>query len=529
MVDGRVAQLLGEIEILERRSDDNVAELSALVKAHESGSVPAEAVHEKAEKGSLLARELEVRLAELQALTGLTDEVLDELEERTRPASDAVRLWRGEIGDAPVTWNLRDLTAAALAKLLPLAPPTWLRGESAKLYRLGPDFRAKPFHLVSGIHLSTGTELARPQHFAEMLLVGADFVEDMPAFDFYAAPTLLGELAALGMGVEPLEECGDEARRKLHGLPTINTREVPSLIYELLVAAALVRRGFSVEMIPSQPGRKSPDIRIAQKIPTTVECKRRLGLSVYQLAEAAHVERLFAACRHDLEQRPLVIECTFLVEAVHVDISSFRDVVGELLCSPEGAPMILEWAAMKWRSLPQVSDVALTPLYSPNFLSDVFGWSGLEEMWDGILCEVSPPETLLVDRARNPRCLKWASVSETAIVKKSRGITSLWSDAVRQIPAGEFGFIYIAYPEGGRPHLADKRTQDIQDKCGAWYHRWHVNIPLSVVNRLYGRPLLDGTPDIIENSMRVVTPGFEDSSLDYPMGIFAPERMPRDR
>jgi hypothetical protein len=34
-----------------------------------------------------------------------------------------------------------------------------------------------------------------------------------------------------------------------------------------------------------------------------------------------------------------------------------------------------------------------------------------------------------------------------ALTKKARGLTSLWAHAVQQIPNGEIGFVYIAYPE----------------------------------------------------------------------------------
>jgi hypothetical protein len=100
----------------------------------------------------------------------------------------------------------------------------------------------------------------------------------------------------------------------------------------------------------------------------------------------------------------------------------------------------------------------------------------LEPLFDGILCEVDPPGQIVVNIARNPRCLKWSSISETAITKKARGVTSLWAAAGEQIPAGQMRLIYIAYPEGGRPYLAGTRTQYIIDTAHEWHHRWQVNL-----------------------------------------------------
>jgi hypothetical protein len=75
-----------------------------------------------------------------------------------------------------------------------------------------------------------------------------------------------------------------------------------------------------------------------------------------------------------------------------------------------------------------------------------------------------------------PLCLKWRSESEEALTKKARGITSLWADAVKQIPDGEIGFVYIAYPEGARPGLADARTRHILKAGTEVWHRWSAQL-----------------------------------------------------
>ena len=130
-----------------------------------------------------------------------------------------------------------------------------------------------------------------------------------------------------------------------------------------------------------------------------------------------------------------------------------------------------------------------TRLYSPEYLEHVFSWSAAQDDWDGLLCEVEPPGRIDVTTYTLPMCLKWRSESAEALTKKARGVTSLWADAVKQIPDGELGFVYIAYPEGSRPTLADARTRYILDAAGQFWHRWSVRVPVTVISRLYARSL----------------------------------------
>jgi len=97
--------------------------------------------------------------------------------------------------------------------------------------------------------------------------------------------------------------------------------------------------------------------------------------------------------------------------------------------------------------------------------------------------------------------MKWKSDSEEALIKKARGVTSLWANAVKQIQDGEVGFVYIAYPEGARPAVADARTNQIMVEASGFWHRWTVVVPAIVINRLYARSVGVGMPDLIESSI----------------------------
>jgi hypothetical protein len=179
-----------------------------------------------------------------------------------------------------------------------------------------------------------------------------------------------------------------------------------------------------------------------------------------------------------------------------------RDVLDAAKHNRDCENTITSWGSLAVWRLPLCDNISATRLYSPDFLQAAFCWSPSQSDWDGIICEVEPPSDIIVQKFRAPFCLKWRSESEEALNKKARGVTSLWADAVRQIPDGEIGFIYIAYPEGARSVIADARTQYILDymRNKSWY-RWSVRVPATVITRLYARVVGPGCPDLIENSL----------------------------
>ena len=516
-----------ELAQLRELCQSKAAKLSELVKLHEVGQATTQDVQSAAREAAALNERFSAQLVEIQAMAGFPEEAASEYVNRPGAVEYPARLLRTEIEEAPSTLQLEESVQNGLENLLALVSNDWLEAEAQKCYRLDPQFRSEPFHLVAGTLAGHQLELPRPHYFARMLLVAGDFLAGNPEFDYWVAPTLLTEVAVLGNSLAELKESGAEAQRKLLSLSSIESKEVPPLIYELLVAAAFVRHGVETEMVEAHPGTKSPDIRLLnQGVPTSVECKRRLGLTTYEVQEAKHVQHLYKAGRGLLQAGDAAhsVECTFRCEVLDVTDTMFLHALREVMGSPEGTARDMGWGTLVHRLQPAFLDVVPGLLYSPSYLQRVFSWQPLEPDWDGLLCEVEPPQETVVENARSPISLKWASVSDTAMTKKSRDVTSLWGKATGQIPAGEFGFIYIAYPEGARPAIADNRTKSIERATSHWYNRWHVNIPFTVINRLYGRPLTDGRPDFIENSILLLRPGFEEPSLSYPAGIFAPER-----
>jgi len=186
-----------------------------------------------------------------------------------------------------------------------------------------------------------------------------------------------------------------------------------------------------------------------------------------------------------------------------------RDVLDNANSHHDQNTVVTNWGTISISRLPYYDTIARTRLYSPQFLQEVFQWLPKQNEWDGILCEVEPPPRITVQHYRAPRCMKWRSESQSALTKKSRGISSLWNSAIKQIPPGEIGFIYIAYPEGSRATIADARTQHILKALEEAWHRWYVRIPVTVIHRIYPRALGHGNPDLIESTIPGVARGQE--------------------
>jgi hypothetical protein len=185
------------------------------------------------------------------------------------------------------------------------------------------------------------------------------------------------------------------------------------------------------------------------------------------------VERLYTSVCRGFRDRGVYgcIEASFSVPVQRVPLEEFLELASDAAAKPDQVnPRETNWGSMRFRSLPYRRSVKPTRLYSPEYLQEVFGWEVDQDEWDGILCEVEPPARVDVEPFMRPLCLKWRSESDEALLKKARGIKSFWTDAIKQIPAGEVGFIYLAYPEGCRAPIADARTRQIMKELNEVWH-----------------------------------------------------------
>ncbi len=441
------------------------------------------------------------------------------------------KLWRAQIEQVDGFHDLDELAAAGLTQCLRRVSQKWLQTEAPKVYRLDSAFLTNPLHLVNGSRVGVGPVQDGPQRFARMLLVTQNHLNKRWDLDFFSAALLVPEVAVLGNSLSEIRALGPEAERKLAALPEMADEEVGATMYELLVGAACVRKGRSITMVPEDRSRKVPDFQLSDMGPFTaaIECKRRLGLTKYELAEARYVEALYGSVRTQLRDRAIhgSLEACFTVPVGSVEVAEFSEAV---LAMVEHAdmrePIETRWGSLAFRPHPQLRTVQETRLYSPDYLQEAFDWNPLQDQWDGLLCEVDSPPNIRVELITRPLCLKWRSETEEALTKKARGVTSLWANAARQIPDGDIGFIYVAYPEGARPTVADARTRHILNAGrDDFFHRWSVRIPATVVTRLYPRALGIGNPDLIESALAAATNG-EEFWFEYlPTQVFT-EHIP---
>ena len=464
----------------------------------------------------------------MQTAFGFSESQLQEYErlklEATLGAREE-RFARKDVEAMYPTATLDELAPVALEKLRSYVDPNWLQREARKGFRLDTSFLNHPLHIVSGVRVGVGTPAVRPQRFARMLLLCEDHVSKTDDLDFFEAALAVPETVMLADSLSHIEEMGPIATTQLTRLPELDDAKVASTLHELLVGSACLRSGTNVRMLSDAGSRKVPDFKVVDGgAPMSIECKRRLGPSDYELREAGHIEGLYDGIRQFLYTRGLhvSIEATFQKEVFEVSPSAFRSAVESLVASEHRGSddMTTAWGHLRFEVLPFVRQLPWTRLYAPDFLERIFGWRTLQSAWDGLLCEVEPPFRVRVHSAKNPRCLKWVSLNANSILKKSRGVTSLWGKATQQIPAGEMGIIYIAYQEGAREALADARTQHIIETCKQWQTRWSVRIPLTVVARLYPRPLGIGLPDLIESSLPLTLEGDEMWLSMFPPNVF---------
>lgn len=517
------------LTVIEALYTAKASELSAAIKAQiATGSVkePNETVLGLQRECRKLSADFQRAIRHLQRAAGISEREIRELERIENsgliPGLE-FRLSRCEIEDVqPDSEDLDVLLKTGLDELLRLVDPEWLEAEARKPYRLGASFLNNPLHLVNGARLGTGLPEARPQRFAQMLLVGMDRLAARPDTDFFASAMFVPELAMIGNSLHEIKTLGPEAERKLKALASMPDEMVSSTIYELLVGSAGVKAGLKITMVPEDRTRRVPDYRVDgfEVFAGAIECKRRLGLTAYEVNEAHQVEALYSSVRPSLLERGVhgSIELSFTAAVATVPEREFSETV--LAATADARPCKTGWGSVAFSALPHRRSINATFLYSPNYLEQVFDWKPIQDEWDGLMCEVESPAELRTELYTMPICLKWKTETEEALTRKARGITSLWASAIRQIPDGDVGFVYIAYPEGSRPALADARTKHIMDTMPTVFHRWSVRVPATIVNRVYPRPLGHGRPDLIENVLCIASKGQEFWLPKLPHRVF---------
>lgn len=456
------------------------------------------------------------------AKIGISLDDIDKILEQEIPEMDN-RFDQSDILAAPTNVSLDDLIPKAVERLLRDVDTGWLEAESKKPFRLTISDDRSVVNIVGGRRIEPCASFDSPQRYAQALLICQDHVSKQPNLDFWNLPILSVEVALLGMHIELLPELGDQAVKKYDQLSRMDDEQVSSTLYELLVGIAGIKHGLNLEML-EESHDKTPDFRIHDLgVPTVAECKRKRVCGQLR-REAQRVHSLFLALQEPIYKKGS--HCQICLDfSEDIEMVSEKDLIAAiepLLSSYDDSPKVnLPWGTLQLYRLPYITSLDPTRLFAPNYLNRVFGWNDM--VWDGGVFAVDSPSSFIVSEARNPVCLFWRCRSEASMVKKARGVASSLGNAIKQVPDGEMGIIYLCYEEFGCEKVADGRTQRIIQESEGWYHRSSVNIPLVVLSRLYPRPHGAGNPDLIESSMPMLA-GHADKSIlaEFPLNVFNP-------
>jgi hypothetical protein len=393
-------------------------------------------------------------------------------------------------------------------------------------HRLSEIVTGQPLSLVKGLRRQS--EFPEIHRFQQALRVAADYVNEHPAYDHFAAALLVPQLTHLGSKLPVLSTVRGVAER-IEALWKGPGPGSDAVVYELVVAAACAERGRNIEFM-KPTSDKSPDLRCHDPYPLVIECKRKRVLSDYEIAEEAVMNRLFRILDDGARSEGLCGRFT-LDLAVEAETVPIGDVVASLLrqrfaAHPERS-ITYAWGSVSYQELPRRLILpGQTRAYSPNMLSFAFGWNSDLPNWDGLICRVECAGAAWIDEVEQPVALLWSNKSQQAVKKRSWSPIDAFGEATSQIPPGEFGIIYVAYQEGTRTHIADLRTESFRDRVREWSHPGSIRIPIAFLTRLYPRALDHGTPDLIENGVRFCSE-LDGAPLlfeDFPTTVFSHPR-----
>lgn len=465
-------------------------------------------------------------LRRIEEASGIPQEVLDAAAEPKVEVDSVDRTRRQQLTAEAIapTADIDEKLPFALEGMLARLPAGWLGEESADQFQLSPVDTGEPVSIVKGVRPES--EAPNGHRLRQMIYLAQDYQAGDARYDHFGGAMLIPQLAALGNQLRVIHTIANSEDRVL------NLRrkrfEVDATCYELLVGAALARKGRSPAFIP-ETQHKTPDIRCTDPFPLVVECKRRQSLSDYERGEEAAMRNVFSRLEHEARRKGLfgVFELRLCVEASELDVEDIiqRCLLQRLVAHPE-RPLTYPWGSVAYREgLARVEMPGATKAYSPDMLDYAFDWNSDLPEWDGLICKAETAEGLLLDTVRGPIAMAWSNTTPSVVTKRSRPPTSLFNSASQQIPGGEFGIVYLAYNEGARKEIADERVAQIGQRLHEWEHEATFLIPATFVTRLYPRALDGGQPDLIESCVNYYSEPAGGGSWffeAYPSRIFTP-------
>ncbi|AUX79279.1 hypothetical protein [Sinorhizobium fredii] len=528
-INEAIEDLLDKLQAAKAKLDPVLSSLAKARNAYlkEPTSATKAALDQIQAEATDLHEEFSRFVALIPEVTGLSQDDLDELaREKRRSGRVENRLAResltkSEVG--PTAW-IEDYLGDAVERVKSLLPRGWLEEEPRYASQINSLAGADGYlSLTKGLRPESE---AHPLHrLRQAIYVAEDFLEDRPFYDQFAGSFLVPALTRFAIQGPNLKHVGGERNERLDHLWKGPSRQVDATFFELLTAAGCAEIGRAVEFIPAT-FEKSPDIRCHDPYPLVIECKKQESLSKYEAAEEAIMRRLFlllrvAARRHGL-YGTFHVELT--TEAGAIDAEEIvRRLVSQRLLPNPARRLTYPWGNVSFRPSPRrISLPDSTRIYSPNMLKFLFDWDSDLPAWDGICCSIDTRGEPFIDEALEPLALLWRNDSEVALTRRSWAPANLFAKASLQIPPGEFGIIYVSYMEGARAQVADMRQAAFADRLRAFEHSGKVRIPISLLVRLYPRPLDHGQPDLIESNVRYLSAEYGDAELfeRFPQMIF---------
>lgn len=528
-----------EFEDLTRRIDAISAEIEPLLPklaaarhAHFSNPTKQNEADLDAIQAEVLAlhEESSRLVAELPAASGLPLEMFEHaMTAEAVPGARPDHLPRQNltVDQIETTADIDALLPDALDRMESLLPKGWLGDQPRDAGRLGSLLDSEAF-----LSLTKGTRLdganSALHRLRQAIFVGRDYHEGHNLYDHFAGAALIPAMVRLATQGYHIGQVGGEREERLRHLWHGPSSQVDATVFELLTAAACVEMGRSVEFFTATD-KKSPDIRCHDPFPLVIECKRQETVSQYEALEEARMRALFAVLRAEASKRGLcaAFRLTLSVEASQIDIGDVAaKLVSQRLAPHPERPLRYDWGTIALVPMPLSVDLpSNTRLYSPNMLQYLFDWSADLPDWDGICCSVDMGGEASTDRVRSPIAMMWRNDSPEALKKRTWAPSNLFGAASFQVPAGEFGIVYVNYVEGARAEIADMRVKAFSDRLHEFKHSAKVRIPIAVLSRLYPRPLNEGQPDLIESSVRYVSGLYGEAVLfeSFPTTLFTLE------
>ncbi|MBU1334471.1 MAG: hypothetical protein KJ944_11715 [Alphaproteobacteria bacterium] len=223
--------------------------------------------------------DLEQLAVELRGASGLSEAELATLDSisdgKPNPDNREMRVRRADLTVDRVesTADIDSLLPVALERLEAIVPAAFLEGQADVPHGMEPIIEGRePLSLIKGIRPEG--EASDLHRLRQMIRVGRDYLAARPTYDHFSGALLVPQLAQLGAQLPALEQVGGDWRARIRRLWEEPSDKVDSTVFELLVAAAFVRQGRSVEFINENRGERTPDLRCMEPYPMQVECKR---------------------------------------------------------------------------------------------------------------------------------------------------------------------------------------------------------------------------------------------------------------